>query len=217
MLMKKRLLLVYDDESICDLIELRLTRLSVKRTARATAALMLARNQIYDLYIIDNRLPDGSGANLCSDIREFDHNTPILFLSDPCHESDRFHAINGGASASVDKPFDFLQLEIIAASLIRKAEAASLKAAVAELEAMRDSIYDCIAELESQSLAATLRSKLAIARVAAQMSQSQDLVLRAYSAFHSAGGSRGHFEILWPSAIERTIHSCDLDKVKSAH
>src|SRR5262249_49264971 len=164
-----------------------------------------------------NRLPDGGGAGLCRDIRRFDHNTPILLLSDPCHDADRVQALNAGATTSLDKPFDFLQLEIIVASLIRKAEAASLRAAVAKLKAMRDSIYDCLAELESQSPAATLRSKLAIARVAVQMSQSQDLVLRAYSAFDSAGGSRGHFEILWPSAIERTIHSCDLDKAKSVH
>ena len=52
-----------------------------------------------------------------------------------------------GATAFLDKPFDFMQLEAVVASLIRKAEAASLKAAVAELEVIRDSIYDCFAEL----------------------------------------------------------------------
>src|SRR5215469_4261885 len=156
--MKKRLLVVHNDESICELIELRLSNVKVRWTARTARALMLARNQIYDFYIIDNRLPDGSGASLCSEIRRFDDNTPILFLSDPRHDTDRVHALSSGATASLDKPFDFLQLEIVADSLIRKAEAASLNAAAVELGAMRDSIYDCIAELESQSVAATLRS-----------------------------------------------------------
>jgi len=177
---------------------------------------MLARNRIYDLYIIDKQLRDGSGANLCSQIREFDHNTPILFLSDPYPDSHQLEAMNAGATASLDKPFDFSQLEAIVASLIRRAEAASLNAAILELETMRDSIYDCIVELESQSDAATLRSKLAIARAAVAIRQSQDLVLRAYSTFISAGGSRGHFEILWPTAIERTLHCRDLDKTRSA-
>jgi len=210
--MKKRLLLVYDDECVCELIEQRLSHLNAKRTSRSAAALMLARNQIYDLYIIDDRLPDGSGDNLCREIRKFDRNTPILLLTGT-GTNTRAGLVDAGAMASLEKPFDFLQLESVVASLMRKAEAASMKAAVAELEAIRDSIYDHLSELEARSHSATFRSTLAIERVAAQMSQSHDLALRAYSVFHAAGGSRGHFEKLWPAAIETTIHSCDSNKV----
>jgi DNA-binding response OmpR family regulator len=213
--MKKRLLLVYDDECVCDFIEERLSHLNAKRTGRSAAALMLARNQIYDLYIIDDRLPDGSGDNLCREIRKFDHNTPILLLTGTGTATERAGRVHAGATASLEKPFDFLQLESLVASLMRRAESASLKAAVAELEAIRDSIYDHLSELEARSHSATVRSTLAIERVAAQMSQSHDLALRAYSVFHAAGGSRGHFEKLWPAAIETTIHSCDSNKAKS--
>jgi DNA-binding response OmpR family regulator len=178
---------------------------------------MLARNQIYDLYIIDDRLPDGSGDNLCREIRRFDHNTPILLLEDAGMDSERADLIDGGATASLEKPFDFLQLEYVVASLMRRAEAASLKATVAELEAIRDSIYDHLTELESRSHSATIRSARAIERVTAHMSKNPDLALRAYSVFHAAGGSRGHFEKLWSAAIECTIHSCDSNRTESVN
>jgi DNA-binding response OmpR family regulator len=70
-----------------------------------------------------------------------------LLLSDPSRATGRADPMAAGATAFLDKPFDFMQLEAVVASLIRKAEAASLKAAVAELEVIRDSIYDCFAEL----------------------------------------------------------------------
>ncbi len=44
-------------------------------------ALNLARSAGFDLYLLDSRYADGSGAELCEKIREFDETTPILFYS----------------------------------------------------------------------------------------------------------------------------------------
>ena len=44
-------------------------------------ALLLARANQFDLYLIDNWLPGGSGIELCKKLREFDPITPVLFYS----------------------------------------------------------------------------------------------------------------------------------------
>jgi len=43
--------------------------------------LRLAQQQDFDLYILDNWMPDKSGVELCRAIRAFDPYTPILFYS----------------------------------------------------------------------------------------------------------------------------------------
>jgi DNA-binding response OmpR family regulator len=52
------------------------------RVARSLlGALELARDERFDLYILDNRLSDGTGLELFEQIRAFDHATPVIFCS----------------------------------------------------------------------------------------------------------------------------------------
>ena len=64
----------------------------------------LAQQQAFDLYLIDSRLPDGTGVEVCNKIRAFDTHTPILFWSGD-HEEDG-HADVAGAQAFITKPID---------------------------------------------------------------------------------------------------------------
>ncbi len=43
--------------------------------------LKLAKNEKFDLYLLDSKFGDGSGKELCEKIREFDRTTPIVFFS----------------------------------------------------------------------------------------------------------------------------------------
>jgi len=60
----------------------------------------------YDLYVLDNWLPDGSGLDLCTWIRTSDSATPIIFTSAIAqpHEIDR--AIDAGANRYIVKPYE---------------------------------------------------------------------------------------------------------------
>ena len=64
----------------------------------------LAGSQDFDLYLLDSWLPDGSGLELCRQIREFDKSTPILFYSAAAYEIDKAQALNSGAQAYLTKP-----------------------------------------------------------------------------------------------------------------
>lgn len=78
----------------------------------------LAFSQRFDLYLLDSWLPDGSGLDLCRQIREFDKVTPILFYSAAAYEMDRAEAINSGAQAYLVKPSQPSELCKLVTSLI---------------------------------------------------------------------------------------------------
>lgn len=78
----------------------------VTTACRIKAALKLAREQRFDLYIIDSWLPDGTGIELCKQLREFDDRTPIMFLSGLAYEADKQAARDHGAQSYLVKPRD---------------------------------------------------------------------------------------------------------------
>ena len=78
---KKRILCVDDDADTREMVTMLLAGLANYEvtTAHTTAsALRLVRSGRFDLYLLDDRLPDGTGLDLCERIREFDPHTPIL-------------------------------------------------------------------------------------------------------------------------------------------
>ena len=70
------------------------------------SALLLARSNKFDLFMIDNWMPGGSGIDLCKKLREFDSHTPILFYSGAAHDRDKQEAFSSGAQGYLAKPVD---------------------------------------------------------------------------------------------------------------
>jgi CheY-like chemotaxis protein len=84
-------------------------------------ALLLARSNQFDLYMIDNWMPGGSGVDLCRKLREFDSYTPILFYSGAAYERDKREAFSAGAQAYLIKPVDNVELITEVSRLIAEA------------------------------------------------------------------------------------------------
>ena len=101
-----RILIVEDHEDTCELLLIILGSEGYQvQTANSVAdALKLAQTLEYDLYIIDNWLPDGTGVELCKQIRAKDNDTPILFYSAASYPEDYQEAILAGAQAYIAKP-----------------------------------------------------------------------------------------------------------------
>ena len=101
-----RVLYIEDHEDTRELVTLVLEQRSYEVVTGSTvkSGVALAGSQQFDLYLLDSWLPDGSGLELCKQIREFDKFTPILFYSAAAYESDRDLAIKSGAQAYLIKP-----------------------------------------------------------------------------------------------------------------
>ena len=82
-------------------------------------ALELARGGGFDAVILDSRLSDGSGVDLCKMVRAFDAEMPILFYSAAAYSEDAEAAFSAGANAYVTKPSDPKELVETVARVIQ--------------------------------------------------------------------------------------------------
>jgi CheY-like chemotaxis protein len=105
---KRRILYVEDDADTRELVSfvLRQENYDVVLAENNDNALLLARTMHFDLYMIDNWMPGGSGIDLCERLREFDPSTPILFYSGAAYDQDKRAAFAAGAQGYVTKPVE---------------------------------------------------------------------------------------------------------------
>ena len=78
---------------------LRLALIEAKAVGTAAQALSSIETERFDLYLLDARLPDLDGFELCRRMRAFDPHTPILFFSGAAYEADKKRGIEAGADA----------------------------------------------------------------------------------------------------------------------
>lgn len=69
-----------------------------------TEAFQLAQSGNFDLYLLDNQFPEGSGVELCRQLRSFDPQTPIVFYSGDAYQTDKQNGLDAGADAYLTKP-----------------------------------------------------------------------------------------------------------------
>ncbi|GMA64838.1 response regulator transcription factor [Alicyclobacillus fastidiosus] len=75
----------------------------------------------YDCIILDYMLPDGSGIDVVSDLREGGCKTPILMLTVKNETKDRVQGLNAGADDYLGKPFAPEELMARVSALVRRA------------------------------------------------------------------------------------------------
>src|SRR5215470_16328630 len=114
---RKRILLVEDHEDAWEIAAFSLEDYTLVCARDFGEGLRLARQRYFDLYIIDNWLPDGSGAELCPLIRRFDPHTPILFYSACAYPRDLQAAFIAGAQAYLIKPVSSDEITQVVARL----------------------------------------------------------------------------------------------------
>src|SRR5215510_815355 len=137
---QKYILLVEDREDHSDLVSLSLPGYRLVRARNFTEGLRFATKRYFDLYILDNWLPDGFGVELCRLIREFDPHTPIIFCSAAAFESDKRDGMSAGAQAYLVKPFDFEELQNTVKRLTSVVPYAAIAARRAETDAIREEL-----------------------------------------------------------------------------
>jgi DNA-binding response OmpR family regulator len=126
--MPHRILYVDDHEDTCALIRLVLTQsgYEVVVCASATEALARARGGEFEIYILDNRLPDSSGIELLEGLRAFDPHTPALFYSGDGFDSHRRSAMEAGAQGYLLKPSEPHELVATVSRLLAEANESDL-------------------------------------------------------------------------------------------
>lgn len=120
--MSANILLVEDDTFLREgLVEL-LTNESYKITAaeNANKAKTYLNMTDFDLVILDVRLPDGSGLDICREIRADGKIVPVLFLTACDDENEIVAGLDSGADDYVTKPFGIKVLLSRIRALLRR-------------------------------------------------------------------------------------------------
>src|SRR5215831_11997702 len=121
-----QVLCVVDDVEACSVLFATLPRVNFTFAHSFATGLQLIRSAVFDLYLLDEWLPDPSGVELCRQIRKFDSNTPVVIFSPAGHAGESEAALEAGATAYLDMPADFSRVQSTVIRLIQRAEVNSL-------------------------------------------------------------------------------------------
>jgi CheY-like chemotaxis protein len=81
----------------------------------------LAKEITFDLYILDVRLPDGTGVELCQKLRHLNPAVPILYYSAYGDEADHQNALQTCGDAYLKKPVCIADIQDTIAKLLASA------------------------------------------------------------------------------------------------
>jgi CheY-like chemotaxis protein len=103
---KCRVLCVDDHRDTSDMLQVLLAEedYEVHIAATMEEACSMAMRAAYDLYVLDKRLPDGTGIQLCETLLKLTPSVPCIFYTGDAYEIHRREALQAGAAAFVPKP-----------------------------------------------------------------------------------------------------------------
>jgi DNA-binding response OmpR family regulator len=137
---RKRILLVEDERDARKLVEFTLAEYTLISARDFDEGMRFAYLRYFDLYILDNWLPSGSGVELCRLIRGFDPHTPILFYSAAAYARDIWEAMRAGAQVYLVKPVIPDELRRMVAQLLSAARETAFEARRAAVAAIREEL-----------------------------------------------------------------------------
>ncbi|MCB0588279.1 MAG: response regulator transcription factor [Phaeodactylibacter sp.] len=122
--MKAHILYVEDDESLSFVTRdnLELQGYEITHCTDGKAALEKVHEQDFDLCILDVMLPEVDGFTVAREIRRYDTEIPILFLTAKSLKEDRLHGLRLGADDYITKPFSIEELILKVEVFLRRSK-----------------------------------------------------------------------------------------------
>ena len=129
--MAKRVLVVDDERTIVKGIKYSLEQdgMKVDSAFDGEEALELARNNTYDMVLLDVMLPKMDGFEVCQQIREFS-SVPIVMITAKGDDMDKILGLEYGADDYITKPFNILEVKARIKAIMRRTTKADTQASV---------------------------------------------------------------------------------------
>ena len=118
----EKILIIEDEESVLMALEddLRIDGYQVSSAKDGLKGFSMAKEQGYDLIILDIMLPEMNGFEVCRQLRQTGITTPILILTAKSQEVDKVLGLELGADDYVTKPFSPRELRARVNALFRR-------------------------------------------------------------------------------------------------
>jgi len=122
-----RILLIEDEALVSRSIQqiFALERYDVTAVDTGECGLTLARQNQYDLIVLDLQLPDMTGIDILRELRDGDVHTPVLVLSGTVNPDIKVCALKTGADDYLTKPFHRDELIARVRAVVRRARSAT--------------------------------------------------------------------------------------------
>ncbi|MCB0650751.1 MAG: response regulator transcription factor [Saprospiraceae bacterium] len=110
--MKANIFYVEDDQSLSFVTRdnLEFHGFNITHCADGNEALDIVRKEKFDLYILDVMLPGVDGFTIAEEVRKYDKEAPILFLTAKSMKEDKIYGLRLGADDYITKPFSIEEL-----------------------------------------------------------------------------------------------------------
>lgn len=107
-----KILIVEDEKKIVSFLKqgLKSEGFTVDAAFDGEEGLYMAENSIYDLLILDIRLPKLDGISVCKKLRQEGKTFPVMMLTAKDDIEDRILGLDSGADDYMTKPFSFAEL-----------------------------------------------------------------------------------------------------------
>lgn len=134
----EKILYVEDDLSLIDGLKytLEINGYAVDNVRTVKEALMFYNRNTYDLLLLDVTLPDGTGFDICREVRN-QSTVPIIFLTASDEEIHIVRGLNMGGDDYVTKPFKLNELLSRIKALLRRSMQFSKADAVLEANGIK--------------------------------------------------------------------------------
>jgi two-component system alkaline phosphatase synthesis response regulator PhoP len=121
--MAQRILLVEDEPGLRLTLQDRLQAegYGVETASEGDEGFAKASGGGFDLIILDVMLPNRGGIDICRDLRQAGHHTPILMVTARSQTVDKVLGLKIGADDYLTKPFEMLELLARIEALLRRA------------------------------------------------------------------------------------------------
>ena len=129
------ILVVEDEPKIAQLLIDYLEEASFRTHWLATGETVVAWVQEHSpqLVLLDVMLPDGSGMDICSEIRSFS-SVPVVMVTARVHEVDRLLGLELGADDYICKPFSPREVVARIKAILRRVDASKTDTGYVEIE-----------------------------------------------------------------------------------
>ena len=107
-----KILIIEDDKGIIEFLKpsLESEGFIVDTSEDGIKGFLLARNNDYDLIVLDYGLPGKDGLEICGELRKLGKTLPILILSVRTEVNNKVDFLSAGADDYITKPFSFREL-----------------------------------------------------------------------------------------------------------
>jgi len=118
------IVVVEDDDELCRLICMQLEEAGMQTQAynRCAPALRFLQRNFANLLLLDLHLPDSTGFQLLTELKQLDIHVPTIFLTGSAIETDKIKGLEMGGDDYITKPFSYAEVVARINAVLRRSE-----------------------------------------------------------------------------------------------